>query len=87
MGPSAGGDGCGKSRPPIGIRSTDRPARSESFVPTELSRPTHASGRKRKCVVDEALTATGFSNSREVLSFMRWSLLDGSKRTSSKSLR
>ena len=29
--PGAGLDGCGKSRPPTGIRSTDRPARSESL--------------------------------------------------------
>jgi len=27
----AGLDGCGKSRPPTGIRSPDRPARSESL--------------------------------------------------------
>jgi len=31
MGPSAGLDGCGKSRPPSGIRLPDRPARSESL--------------------------------------------------------
>ena len=31
MGPRAGLDGCGKSRPPTGIRSPDRPARSESL--------------------------------------------------------
>ena len=29
--PRAGLDGCEKSRPPIGIRSPDRPARSESL--------------------------------------------------------
>ena len=29
MGPMAGLDGCGKSRPPTGIRSPDSPARSE----------------------------------------------------------
>jgi len=31
VGPRAGLDGCGKSRPPAGIRSPDRPARSESL--------------------------------------------------------
>jgi hypothetical protein len=31
MGPRAGLDGCGKSGPPTGIRSPDRPARSESL--------------------------------------------------------
>ena len=31
MGPRASLDGCGKSRPPTGIRSPDRPARSESL--------------------------------------------------------
>ena len=31
MSPTAGMDGCGKSRPPTGIRSPDRPARSESL--------------------------------------------------------
>ena len=31
MGPRAGLDECGKSRPPIGIRSPDPPARSESI--------------------------------------------------------
>jgi hypothetical protein len=32
VGPGAGLDGCGKSRlPPIGIRSPDRPAHSESL--------------------------------------------------------
>ena len=32
MGPRAGMDGCGKSRPPpTGVRSPDRPARSESL--------------------------------------------------------
>ena len=31
MGPTAGLDRCGKSRPPTGIRSPDRSARSESL--------------------------------------------------------
>ena len=31
MGPRAGLDTCGKSRPPTGIRSPDRPARSQSL--------------------------------------------------------
>jgi len=32
VGPRAGLDGCGKSRPPTGIRSPDRPCRSESLM-------------------------------------------------------
>ena len=36
-GPRAGLDGCGKSRPPTGIRSPDLPARSESLY--QLSYP------------------------------------------------
>jgi hypothetical protein len=31
VGPRASLDGCGKSRPPTGIRSPDRPALSESL--------------------------------------------------------
>ena len=31
MGSRASLDGCGKSRPPTGVRSPDRPARSESL--------------------------------------------------------
>ena len=41
MGPRASLDGCGKSGPPTGIRSPDRPARSESLY--RLSYP----GRQR----------------------------------------
>ena len=40
MGPRAGLDRCGKSRPPTGIRSPDRPARSQSLY--RLSYPAHA---------------------------------------------
>ena len=39
MGPRAGLDGCGKSRPPTGIRSPDRPARSHSLY--RLCYPAH----------------------------------------------
>jgi hypothetical protein len=39
VGPRAGLDRCGKSRP-TGIRSTDRPARSSVAIPTELPEPT-----------------------------------------------
>ena len=35
----AGLDGCGKSRPPTGIRSPDRPARSESLHRLSYSGP------------------------------------------------
>ena len=33
VGTRASLDGCGKSRPPTGIRSPDRPARSQSLYP------------------------------------------------------
>jgi hypothetical protein len=36
VGPRAGLDGCGKSRPPTGIRSPDRPARSD-LVPGAMA--------------------------------------------------
>jgi len=39
VGPRAGLDRCGKSRPPTGIRSLDRPARSQSL--NRLSYRTH----------------------------------------------
>jgi len=39
VGTTVGLDGCGKSRPPTGIRSPDHPARSEAAIPTELYRP------------------------------------------------
>jgi hypothetical protein len=39
VGPRAGLDRCGKSRPPTGIQSPDRPARSSVAIPTELSGP------------------------------------------------
>jgi len=39
VGPRAGLDGCGKSRPPTGIRSPDRPARSDPY--TDYSIPGH----------------------------------------------
>ena len=40
MGPRAGLDRCGKSRPPTGIRSQDRPARSQSLY--RLRYPAHS---------------------------------------------
>ena len=43
VGPRVGLDGCGKSRPPTGIRSLDRPARSES-----LHRLSYSGTYKRK---------------------------------------
>ena len=39
MGLRAGLDRCGKSRPPTGIRSPDRPARSAVAIPTALPGP------------------------------------------------
>ena len=39
VGPRAGLDGCGKSRPPPGIRSPDRPARRESLYRLSYSGP------------------------------------------------
>ena len=40
MSPRAGLDRCGKSRPPTGIRSPDRPARSQSLY--RLRYPAHS---------------------------------------------
>ena len=42
VGPRADLDGCGKSRPPAGIRSLDRPARSESLYRLSYRGPTSA---------------------------------------------
>ena len=39
MGPRSDPDRCGKSRPPTGIRSPNRPARSSVAIPTELPGP------------------------------------------------
>jgi len=39
VGPRAGLDGCGKSCPPTGIRSSDRPACRESLYRLSSSRP------------------------------------------------
>jgi hypothetical protein len=39
VGPRAGLDRCGKYRPPTGIRSPDRPARTQSLY--RLSYPAH----------------------------------------------
>ena len=57
VGPRAGLDGCGKSRTPTGIRSPDRPARSESlyrlsypgrhFVPDRVLNVTDQCHRRR----------------------------------------
>ena len=48
MGPTAGLDGCGKSRPPE-IRSPDRPVRSESLYglsyPDRSVRKVHSENR------------------------------------------
>ena len=45
VGPRAGLDGCEKSRPPTGIRSPDRPARSQSLYRPNYRGP-HAMSRK-----------------------------------------
>ena len=55
MGPKAGLDGCGNTRPPTGIRSPDRTASSES-LPTKLSRPT---SYRRVQVKSHAFTLPG----------------------------
>ena len=39
MGPRAGLDGCGKSCPPIGVRSPGPSSPQRVAIPTELSRP------------------------------------------------
>ena len=43
--PRAGLDGCGKSRPPTGIRSPDRPARSESLYRLSYRGPRYCKFR------------------------------------------
>ena len=43
VGPGAGLDGCGKSRPPTGIRSPDRPALASRY--TDYAIPVHLSSR------------------------------------------
>jgi hypothetical protein len=50
LGPRAGLDGCGKSRPPTGIRSPDRPARSESLYRLSYLGPLWYWGLLRKFV-------------------------------------
>ena len=46
MGPRAGLDGCGKSRPPpTEIRSPNRPARSQSLYRLSYPGPKHNSGK------------------------------------------
>jgi hypothetical protein len=62
VGPRAGLDGCGKSRPPLtGIRSPGRPARSESLYrlsyPGPYFNPLTANGRSalltsRRCILN-----------------------------------
>ena len=39
VGPRVGLDGCGKSQPPTGIRSLDRPVRSESLYRLSYAGP------------------------------------------------
>jgi hypothetical protein len=49
VGPGAGLDKCGKSRP-TGIRSPDLPARSESLYRTEMSTRNISRGKDGRCV-------------------------------------
>jgi len=44
--PRAGLDTCGKSRPPTGIRSPERPARSQSLY--RLSYPAHQKNKRER---------------------------------------
>ena len=48
VGPRAGLDGCGKYRPPTGIRSPDRPARSESLYRLSYPGPVLKKKKARK---------------------------------------
>jgi len=52
VGPRAGLDTCGKSRPPTGIRSPDRPVRSESIH--RLSYPSPQEEGKGKLILLQA---------------------------------
>ena len=53
MGRRAGLDRCVKSRPPTGIRSPDRPARSQSLY--RLSYPAHKQAYKQLSITQEWL--------------------------------
>ena len=63
VGPRAGLDGCGKSHPPTGIRSPDRPARNESLYrlsyPGPVQGTVHAVKRVRVCVLDPSGSGHG----------------------------
>jgi len=61
VGPTAGLDRCGKSRPPTGIRSPDHPARSSVAIPTELPGPREISYIKICLPVKYPLFMSDFS--------------------------
>ena len=50
VGPRAGQDWCGKSRPPTGIRFPDRLARSESLYRLSYRGPAFSHEKITKCV-------------------------------------
>jgi hypothetical protein len=52
MGPRAGLDRCENSRPPTGIRSPDRPARSESLYRLSYPGPRYGTVRSVTCEVE-----------------------------------
>ena len=62
VGPRAGLDRCGKSLPPTGIQSPDRPARSSVAIPTELPGP-----RRKNLLPHNATVKTGCNKHCQVL--------------------
>jgi hypothetical protein len=77
VGPRAGLDRCGKSRP-SGIRSPDRPVRSSVAIPTELPRPLYRQSypahysRMRRSKIKTALTITeNLSATKNVVNIFR----------------
>jgi len=51
VGPRAGLDGCGKSRPPPGFDRPDRPARSESLYRLSYPAPAEIIARDGNCEI------------------------------------
>ena len=74
VGPRAGLDRCGKSRPPTGIRSPDRPARSQSLY--RLSYTAHCFGLKTPCNLRRTRRLTrGFSRKSANLMYCAYCLI------------
>jgi len=62
VGPRVGLYGCGKSRPPSGVRSPDRPARIESLYRLSYPGPPHNNVNGCECENSSSSTAKEFLN-------------------------